>query len=56
MELLRVMKEEAGDFAKFESLLAKTQPEQLTVGLIDGRTLLHIISSSGYTKIGRAHV
>ena len=44
------MKEEAGDFAKFESLLAKTQPEQLTVGLIDGRTLLHIISSSGYTK------
>ncbi len=44
------MKEEAGDYAKFESLLAKTPPEQLTAGLVDGRTLLHIISSSGYTK------
>lgn len=50
MELLRLIKEEAGDYPKFESALAKTDPEDIGKGLVDGRTLLHIICSSGYTK------
>jgi ankyrin repeat protein len=50
MELLRLIKEEAGDYPKFESALAKTSPEDLGKELVDGRTLLHIICSSGYTK------
>ena len=50
MELLRLIKEEAGDYPKFESALAKTNPEEIGKGLVEGRTLLHIICSSGYTK------
>jgi hypothetical protein len=30
MELLRVIREESGDFAKFESALTKTAPEDVT--------------------------
>lgn len=30
MELLKVIREESGDFAKFESALAKTAPDTLT--------------------------
>jgi hypothetical protein len=30
MELLRVIREESGDFSKFESALAKTGQEELT--------------------------
>jgi hypothetical protein len=30
MDLLTVMREESGDFAKFESALAKAKPEDIT--------------------------
>lgn len=48
MELLRVMREESGDFALFESTLA--QATDITSPIQDGRNILHIICSSGYTK------
>lgn len=50
MELLRVIREESGDFAKFESALTKTLPEDITQLIQDGRNILHIICASGYTK------
>jgi len=50
MELLRVIREESGDFAKFESALTKTAPEDITKPIQDGRNILHIICASGYTK------
>ena len=50
MELLRVIREESGDFAKFESALTKTAPEDVTHPVQDGRNILHIICASGYTK------
>lgn len=50
MELLRVIREESGDFPKFESALAKSPAEELTKPIQDGRNILHIICASGYTK------
>jgi len=50
MELLKVIREESGDFAKFESALTKTPPEDITKAIQDGRNILHIICASGYTK------
>jgi ankyrin repeat protein len=50
MELLKVIREESGDFAKFESALTKTPPEEITKSSQDGRNILHIICASGYTK------
>lgn len=50
MELLRVIREESGDFPKFESALTKVAPEAMTLPIQDGRNILHIICASGYTK------
>jgi hypothetical protein len=50
MELLRVIREESGDFPKFESVLSKTYPDTLKSSIQDGRNILHIICASGYTK------
>ena len=50
MELLRVIREESGDFPKFESAIAKTPAEEITKPIQDGRNILHIICASGYTK------
>ena len=50
MELLRVIREESGDFPKFESLLNKTSRETIKSPIQDGRNILHIICASGYTK------
>jgi hypothetical protein len=50
MELLRVIREESGDFPKFESTFAKASPETFTQLIQDGRNILHIICASGYTK------
>lgn len=44
------MREEAGDYAKFESMLSKSKEEDISGPVLDGRSLLHIICSSGYTK------
>ena len=50
MELLRVIREDSGNFASFESVLSKSKPEQLTTPIQDGRNILHIVCASGYTK------
>ena len=50
MELLRVMREESGDFPRFESVLAKTPAVDMKKAIQDGRNILHIICASGYTK------
>jgi len=50
MELLRVIREESGDFPKFESVLSKTTPDNLKQTIQDGRNILHIVCASGYTK------
>jgi hypothetical protein len=50
MELLRVIREESGDFPKFESVLSKTTPDDMKKAIQDGRNILHIICASGYTK------
>ena len=50
MELLRVIREESGDFPKFESALTKVTPEQMTLPIQDGKNILHLICASGYTK------
>ena len=50
MELLRVIREESGDFPKFESVLSKTPPDDMKKPIQDGRNILHIICASGYTK------
>jgi hypothetical protein len=50
MELLKVIREESGDFPKFESVLTKTSAEAIKSSIQDGRNILHIICASGYTK------
>lgn len=50
MELLRVIREESGDYPKFESTLAKCPLDSLTSPIQDGRNILHIICASGFTK------
>jgi len=50
MELLKVIREESGDFPKFESVLSKTPPDTLKSPIQDGRNILHIVCASGYTK------
>ncbi len=52
MDLLKVIREESGDYAKFESAVAKAAPEKLTEIIQEdqGRTLLHIVCASGFTK------
>lgn len=45
MELLRVIREESGIFAKYESALAKIPNEELTAPISNGRSILHFICS-----------
>jgi hypothetical protein len=50
MELLKVIREESGDFPKFESILSKATSDTLKFPIQDGRNILHIVCASGYTK------
>lgn len=50
MELLRVIREESGVSARFESALAKAAKEDLLSPVSNGRNILHFICSLGYTK------
>ena len=45
MELLKVIREDSGNFAKYESSLAKASKEELISPVINGRNVLHFICS-----------